>query len=96
VRFEWDAAKNRGNLRKHGISFAEACRLFESGAEYLELYDAEHSQLEERFIAIGPIERGLVVVVFTEPDEDLVRVLGARFATRRERDRYRAHIDGFL
>ena len=93
MRFEWDEAKNRSNLRKHGVSFAEVCRLFESGVEYLEIYDAEHSEVEERFIAIGPIERGVVVVVFTELEEAAVRVLGARFATRRERDRYRMHMD---
>ena len=93
VRFEWDEAKNRSNLRKHGVSFTEVCTLFESGVEYLEIYDAEHSEVEERFIAVGPIERGLVVVVFTEPEEDVVRVLGARSATHRERDRYRIHMD---
>jgi uncharacterized protein len=95
VRFEWDDAKSRVNQRKHDVSFAEVCRLFESGAEYLEVYDADHSEMEERFIAIGPIERGLVVVVFTEPEEDVVRVVGARFATRSERDRFRMHLDRF-
>ena len=63
VDFEWDDAKDRSNQRKHGLSFAEARQLFESGADYLEIFDVDHSELEDRFIAIGPIDRGLAVVV---------------------------------
>jgi uncharacterized DUF497 family protein len=66
VEFEWDDAKDLSNQRKHGLSFAEAQRLFESVADYLEIFDAEHSEFEDRFIADGPIDRGLVVVVYTE------------------------------
>jgi uncharacterized DUF497 family protein len=94
VRFEWDEAKEKINARKHGVSFIEARRLFESG-EYLEIYDADHSEVEDRFIAIGPIARGVLVVVYTESDEDVVRVLGARFATRRERGLYQMYLDRF-
>jgi len=91
VEFEWDPAKDRSNRRKHGLSFAEARRLFESGIDYLEIFDADHSELEDRFIAIGPIDRGIVVVVYTEPDEGRVRIIGARLATQRERKLYRSH-----
>ena len=42
--------------------FAEAQQLFESGDDYLEIFDAEHSELEDRFIGIGPIDRGIIVV----------------------------------
>ena len=45
----------------------------------------EHSELEERFIAIGPIRRGLVLVVYTERNEDTVRIISARWATKDER-----------
>ena len=55
--FEWDDEKDLTNQRKHGLSFAEARRLFESGANYLEIFDAEHSESEDRFIAIGPVAR---------------------------------------
>lgn len=78
VRFEWDDVKDLLNREKHGISFAEARRLFESGVDYLEIFDSEHSDLEDRFIAIGPIDRGLVVIVYTEREEDTVRIIGAR------------------
>jgi uncharacterized DUF497 family protein len=63
VAFEWDDAKDLDNQEKHGLSFMEAQRLFESGADYLEIFDEEHSEFEDRFIAIGPIDRGIVVVV---------------------------------
>ena len=88
-----DDAKDLGNQRKHGLSFAEAQRLFESGADYLEIFDAEHSESEDRFIAIGPIDRGLVVVVYTEPEEDVIRIIGARLANKREQTLFRSHMD---
>ena len=93
VRFEWDEAKDESNRRKHGVSFAEARQLFQSGVEYLVIYDADHSEVEDRFVAIGPIARGVVVVVYTEPEETVVRVLGARLAVRRERDLYETYLD---
>ncbi len=91
--FEWDDAKDLTNQQKHGLSFAEARELFEPGADYLEIFDADHSETEDRFIAIGPVKRGLVVVVYTEPEEDLIRIIGARPANRRERDRYRSYME---
>jgi len=95
VGFEWDDAKELTNRQKHGLSFAEAKELFESGADYLEIFDADHSEDEDRFIAVGPIERGIVVVVYTEPGEDLIRIIGARPASRREQDLYRAYVDQY-
>lgn len=91
--FEWDDAKDLTNQQKHGLSFAEAQHLFESGDDYLEVFDREHSDFEDRFIAIGPIDRGLIVVVYTELEEDTIRIIGARWATQRERSRYRSHMD---
>jgi len=66
MRFEWDVEKDEANRSRHGISFEEAKELFTGGVDYLEIYDAEHSYEEDRFIAVGLIGRGLVVVVFTE------------------------------
>ena len=93
MKFEWDDAKDRKNQKKHGVSFAEAQRLFESSDDYLEIFDAEHSEAEERFIAIGPIDRGIVVVVYTEREEDLIRIIGARFDNKREQALFRSHMD---
>jgi hypothetical protein len=84
MRFDWDPAKAAANLRKHGVSFEEARSLFTSGADYLELYDTAHSEDEDRFLAIGPVARGVLCVVFVERGEETIRILGARRATARE------------
>lgn len=87
MRVEWDPAKGAANRAKHGVSFEEAAELFTRGTDYLEIYDEEHSEDEDRFIAIGPIRRGVVVVAYTEREEDVVRIVSARMATRKERQR---------
>ena len=92
-RFEWDDAKDRRNQRRHGLSFAEAQQLFASDDRYLEMFDAEHSDVEDRFIAVGPIDRGIVVVVYAELDDDVIRIISARFAGTRERHLYRTYMD---
>jgi uncharacterized DUF497 family protein len=92
VRVVWDEAKNRENQRKHGLSFAEARELLVSGVDHLEIFDEAHSELEDRFISIGPIVRGVVLVVWTERDEKTTRIVSARFATRREVAMYRRHM----
>ena len=83
-RFDWDPDKDAANQRKHGVGFQEASALFRADVEYVEFFDELHSELEERFLAIGPIRRGIVVVVFTEHDEGEIRLISARWATRRE------------
>ncbi len=80
----WDEAKNRANVTKHGVSFQEAAELFTSGVDYLDIFDEAHSDHEERFLAIGPIRRGLVLVVWTERDENVIRIISARWATTHE------------
>jgi uncharacterized DUF497 family protein len=88
LRLEWDSAKNDENFEKHGISFDEASKLLLSTADCMEVFDNAHSDEEDRFVAIGPIARGIIVVVFTERDEETIRIISARAATRRERRRY--------
>ena len=92
VRVTWDRVKNLANQKNHGISFRDASELFTSGVDYLELFDDTHSDDEDRFIAIGPIRRGLVLVVWTERDEEVVRIISARWATPAERGLFRAHM----
>lgn len=85
MRIEWDAAKDRANRLKHAVGFDEARTLFEGEGDYLVVYDREHSDDEDRFLAIGPIASGVVVVWYVEPAEDVIRIIGARMATRAER-----------
>jgi len=88
VKVEWDEGKNLASQRKHGISFEEAAEIFTAGSDYLEIFDEAHSETEDRFIAIGPIARGVVLVVWTERDEETLRIISARWANEREQALY--------
>ena len=88
----WDEAKNTANKKKHGVSFDDAQVLLATDDERLDIHDDEHSDDEDRFISIGPIRRGLVLVVWTEVDGNALRIISARWATRREKVLYRAHV----
>lgn len=93
MKVEWDESKNLENRRKHKVSFDEASALFQSGDDYLEIFDEEHSSAEDRFIAIGPIRRGVVLIVWTEREEDTIRIIGARWAKANERALYHSYLD---
>ncbi|MGP1349098.1 MAG: BrnT family toxin [Stomatobaculum sp.] len=62
--FEWDEEKNSTNKKKHGISFETASYIFKD-PHYIEMYDIDHSNEEDRFIAIGMVGN-ILFVVFTE------------------------------
>ncbi len=68
--------------------------LFTSGEDYLEIFDEAHATIEDRFIAIGLIARGLVLVVWTEWDDDVVRIISARWATPAERTLFTRYREG--
>ena len=93
MKITWDSRKNAANRRKHGISFEEVSALFESD-EHLVLFDEEHSEEEERFISIGLVQRGVVVVVWTERSALEVRIISARLATAGERTLFEQHMRG--
>ena len=86
MRFEWDPKKARANLEKHGISFAEAATVF---GDPFAIYEPEPRH-PERGILIGTSdEQRLLFVVHLEIlEEDLIRIISARKATREERRRY--------
>lgn len=86
--FEWDSEKEKTNIRKHGIDFATAARVF-SDENRLDMYDESHSENEERYITIGAINgiMYIVFVVYTER-EDAIRLISARKATAQERRLY--------
>jgi len=93
VNFEWDADKAARNEREHGVSFEEAKELFTTDASVLEIYDVEHSALEDRYKSIGWIRRGLALVVWTERSDDSIRIISARWATPTEDALYREFVD---
>ena len=93
MRYEWDAEKAARNERVHGVSFEEASELFTTDAPVLEIYDVEHSKREDRYKSIGPIKRGLVLVVWTERTDDVVRIISAWWATKAEQDLYNEYAE---
>ena len=94
MEFDWDQAKEEANIAKHGLSFVEAATLFTSGADFLEFFDDTYEGGEERFIAIGPIAMGVIVVVYTEEVEDRIRIISARPAERDEIRAFQDALDG--
>jgi uncharacterized DUF497 family protein len=91
VKVSWDDAKNFANQGKHGLSFEEAQAVFAT-EDYLEVFDEEHSDREERFIAIGLIHRGLIVVVWALADDETRRIISARPATKNEAKLYESYM----
>jgi len=91
LRFEWDPAKDEANRRKHKVSFQEAESAFTDEHARL-LDDPDHSEDEERFILLGLSSRFrvLVVVHTYREDEEVIRIISARRATKPERDYYDA------
>ena len=80
--FEWDPDKARANLRKHGVSFADAAKVFDefSRSEWL---DERADYGEDRFITVGEVS-GRVLVIAYSMRGDSRRIIMARKATKRE------------
>jgi uncharacterized DUF497 family protein len=79
MRFEWDFNKDAFNRRNHGVSFQEAVEVF-ADPNALETFDAEDSAGEPRWIRIGLSSQRLLLVVYVEPKQDLIRIIHARKA----------------
>jgi uncharacterized DUF497 family protein len=83
----WDPAKAAFNLDKHGVDFEEAATVFRDPLLLVQP-DVEHSQEEERWIALGKSVRQLLLVVVHTENEQTIRLISARKAQPRERRRY--------
>jgi uncharacterized DUF497 family protein len=91
LRFDWDPAKDKANVRKHRVSFQEAERVFADEHARL-LDDPDHSEAEDRYILMGLSSRFrvLVVVHTYRGNEDVIRLISARRATKAENAYYDA------
>ena len=87
MKFEWDEEKAVANLRKHGVSFAEASTAF---ADDLSLTgdDPDHSHGEHRFVTFGVSSAGRLLVISHIERTGHIRIISARLATRVERKFY--------
>ena len=87
MRFAWDPRKADANLRAHGVRFAEAVTVFEDAFALTQEDPAAGD--EERFVTLGlSDEANLVVVVYAYREPDMIRVISAWKADKRERERY--------
>lgn len=87
MKFEWNEGKAKRNLFKHGVAFEEAKTVFEDPL-YVDFYDPDHSEDEERYFIIGEsTQRRLLIVSYTER-ENSTRLISAREVTRTERQTY--------
>jgi uncharacterized protein len=76
MQFEWDENKARLNFSKHGISFEEARTVFDDPL-YVDFYDPDHSDEENRYIILGESQQGhLLIVSYTERG-DIIRLISA-------------------
>jgi hypothetical protein len=93
ILFEWDAVKASNNIRKHGISFDTATRVFADPNLLMEQDRIENG--EYRWQTIGLIDRQLLVLVahtiWDEEKNEAVRMISARPANKQEKKRYEQH-----
>lgn len=90
IKFEWDPFKAQSNKRKHGVSFEEARSVFYD--EYaIQFDDEENSEKEERFLMLGLSNelRVLIVCHCERESGEVIRIISARKATKKERKYYR-------
>lgn len=88
----WDATKAQSNIVKHGVTFAQAATVLLDPLA-LTVFDAVHSDAEERWFTLGKSIGGKLLAVShtyqpTGPASAQVRIISAREATRREREQY--------
>jgi uncharacterized DUF497 family protein len=86
MEFDWDEAKNAANIAKHGVGFATASRIFEGPV--LTWSDEREDYGERREHSIGAVEGVLFLAVIHTERDGKCRIISARRANRRERERY--------
>jgi uncharacterized DUF497 family protein len=89
--FEWDEEKRATNIRRHGLDFADAVRVFDDALRLTE-EDDRYDYGEIRYQTLGLLPPRLIVVLVAHTDRDgVTRIISARSATRGERRRYYVH-----
>jgi uncharacterized protein len=84
--FEWDPKKAKANKAKHGVDFEVAKEVFRDPARLSSLDDSDAD--EERWRIIGLAGSKVLFVVYVERDDDVIRIISAREANKREDREY--------
>ena len=90
MEFEWDEKKNKANIRKHGIDFIDVIEMFNH--PMLTILDSREDYEEDRWTGIGWIKQIIGIVVYVEREGNLIRIISARKATKKEVRRYEQRI----
>ena len=86
--FEWDKEKAKANVKNHGVTFEEASTVFNDDIAKV-FFDEIHSDDEIREILVGySVKNRMLVVCFTETEQERVRIITAREPTKLERRDY--------
>jgi uncharacterized DUF497 family protein len=91
MNLEWDDRKRESNIESHGIDFVNARMIFDGYT--LTIEDDRYDYGEERLVTLGILEGRVVVVVHTE-NEDSIRIISIRKATKYEEREYFSQIPG--
>lgn len=86
MRYEWDEAKRRINLTRHGIDFAELAPVFEDAP--LTVSDDRYDYGERRLSTLGLLKGRVVMVSHTETNDGIIRLISARRASKNEEIKY--------
>ncbi|MEG4863441.1 MULTISPECIES: BrnT family toxin [unclassified Microcoleus] len=87
MKFEWDENKAAVNLSKHGISFEEARTVFDDRL-YVDFYDPDRSDEEDRYIIVRESQQGNLLIVSYTKRADFLHLISARKVIRVEREIY--------
>jgi uncharacterized DUF497 family protein len=85
MNFEWDEAKRRSNIRRHGIDFVNVADIF--AGETITFLDDRYDYDETRFLTFGLLWGEVVAISHVETDE-VIRIISVRRASRNEEENY--------
>ncbi len=85
MKFEWDEAKRKSNIKKHGFDFVDAEKAFD-GATFT-INDDRFDYGKNRYITLGMLE-GIVIVITHLEEDELIRIISIRKATKNEQKIY--------
>lgn len=91
MRYEWDEAKNRSNIAKHGLDFSDAAIVF--AGPCVTFVDNRLEYGEKRLLSLGTLAGRVVVIAHTPRRPDVTRIISMRKANRREQKIYQKRLE---
>ena len=86
MRAEWSKQKALSNLLKHGVNFVDAAVALEN-VNALTIEDFDFEEHRYKTLALGPNLK-ILMIVYATPEDDVIRIISARQADRKETQQY--------